>query len=137
FQVEPNTEDQHVRVRFSVFEGDNTVRIHLRDDFGLDFANSLPALGAPSRALKVISQSWSAERNLLTLQLAGVAGQYYDLAVRHPGQIASVDGAEVVKLAGGLGVLRVSFPATIRSEYENSIVIVHLVSIAPSGMTGR
>jgi hypothetical protein len=136
FQVEPSAEDQHVRVRFAIFEGDNTVRIRLRDDFGLDFTNFLPALGARSRSVKIISQSWRANHNLLTLRLAGVGGQHYDFAVRNPVQIASVDGAEVVKLAGGLRVLRVSFPATSRSAYENFTVIVHLVSTAPAA-TGR
>jgi glycogen debranching enzyme len=137
FQAEANAEDQHVRVRFSVFDGDNTVRIHFRNDFGVDFANSLPPLGARSRALKVMSQAWSADRNVLTLKLAGIGGQHYELALRDSGQIASVDGAEVVKLADGLGVLHVSFPATSRSEYENATVIVHLVSAPTSATTGR
>ena len=128
FQLQPSTEDQHVRVRFSVFDGDNTVRIHLRNDFGVDFANSLPPLGARSRALKVISQTWSADRSALTLQLAGIAGQHYDLALRNPRQVASTESAEMIKLPGGVSALRVSFPATSRSEYANATVIVHLVS---------
>ena len=128
FQLQPSTEDQHVRVRFSVFDGDNTVRIHLRNDFGVDFANSLPPLGARARALKVISQTWSADRSALTLQLAGIAGQHYDLALRNPRQVASTESAEMIKLPGGVSALRVSFPATSRSEYANATVIVHLVS---------
>ncbi|HKW67602.1 MAG TPA: amylo-alpha-1,6-glucosidase, partial [Terriglobales bacterium] len=118
FQAQPSTEDQHVRVRFAVFEGDNTVRIHLHNDFGVDFANSLPPLGARSRGLKVIAQTWSADHSVLTLQLAGVAGQHYDVAVRDFGQIASVDGAQMIKLADGTAALLLSFPATNRSEYE-------------------
>jgi hypothetical protein len=84
-----------------------------------------------------MSQAWSADRNVLTLKLAGIGGQHYELALRDSGQIASVDGAEVVKLADGLGVLHVSFPATSRSEYENATVIVHLVSAPTSATTGR
>ena len=128
FHVEPTAEDQHVRVRFAVFAGENRVRIHLRGDFGLDAANSLPPLGARSRALKVVSESWSADRRALTLQLAGIAGQHYDLAVRNPGQIASVEGGEVIKLANGAAALRISFPASDRSGYENSVVVIHFIS---------
>ncbi len=137
FRAEANTEDQHVRVHFAVFEGSNTLRIHLRDDFGVDFANTLPPLGARSRALKVVSQSWNAGRSALTLQLAGIAGHQYDLAVRNPSQIASLEGGEVVKLPRGAAVLRVGFPAASRSEYEMATVIVHLVSTGTSATVGR
>ena len=128
FRAEPTAEDQHVRVRFAVFAGENTVRIHLHNDFGLDFANSLPPLGARSRALKVISQSWNRDRTALSLQLAGIAGRHYDLAVRNPSQVASVKGGEVIKLANGAASLRVSFPASDRSGYENSVVVIHFIS---------
>ena len=128
FRAESNTQDQHVRVRFAVFEGNNTVRIHLRYDFALDFANSLPPLGSRSRALKVISQSWNSDRSSLTVQLAGIAGHQYDLAIRNPSQVSSVAGAEVIKLADGTAALHVAFPATGRSGYESTTVIVHLVS---------
>lgn len=128
FRVQPSPEDQHVSIRFAVFDGDNTVRIHLRDDFGLDAANALPALGARSRALKFISQSWNAARTTLTVQLAGLAGQQYDLAVRGARQIASASNAKVVQLPDGASALRVSFPAADRSGYENATVVLHFAS---------
>lgn len=131
FRAERNPEDQHVRVRFAVFDGNNIVRIHLRQDFDLDFANSLPPLGARSRALKFISQSWNADRTALTLQLAGLAAHNYDLSIRNPGQVASVDGGKVIKLPDGSAALRVAFPPRPgRSEYENAVVIVHFISSA-------
>jgi len=136
FRIESTAEDQHVRVRFAAFEGQTHVRIHLRGDFSLDFANSLPPLGARSRALKVVSQSWSADHGELTLQLAGLPGNSYILAVRNPGQIASVSGGEVIKLPDSAAALRVSFPAAARSEYENATVIVHLVSTGTSATPG-
>jgi glycogen debranching enzyme len=137
FHAESTAEDQHVRIRFSVFDGDNTVHIHLRNDFGVDFANSLPPLGARSRALKIISQPWSADRGVLTLRLAGIGGQHYDLALRNPSQVSSVVGAEMKTLPDGTAALRVSFPATSRLEYENATVIVHLVSPVTSATPGR
>src|SRR6185437_10235467 len=129
FRAEPTAEDQHVHVRFAVFAGENTVRIHLRDDFGLDLANSLPPLGARSRGLKVISQFWNADHSALTLHLAGLAGSHYDLAIRNPSQVASVAGGEVIKLANGAASLRVSLPARRRSsEYEKTVVVIRLIS---------
>ncbi|MGE5724733.1 MAG: amylo-alpha-1,6-glucosidase, partial [Acidobacteriota bacterium] len=134
FRAEPTAEDQHVRVRFGVFKGENTVRIHLRGDFGLDLANPLPALGERSRALKVVSQSWNKLRSTLTLQLAGIAGRHYGLAMRNPSQVASVEGGEVVKLPNGAASLQVSFPASDRSGYENSVVVIHFIS-EPAALT--
>jgi hypothetical protein len=128
FRAQATAEDQHVRVRFTVFDGDNTVRIRLRNDFELEVANALPPLGARSRALKFISQSWNTDRSALTVQLAGVAGQEYDLALRGARQIASVSSAKVVQLPGGAAGLRVSFPAADRSEYETATVIIHFNS---------
>ncbi|MGE5205216.1 MAG: amylo-alpha-1,6-glucosidase [Chlamydiota bacterium] len=128
FRLETNAEDQHARVRFTVFSGENTVRIHVRNDFGLDLANSLPPLGARSRALKVISQSWNTDRSELTLQLAGIAGRHYVLAVRNPSQVASVEGGEVIQLANGSAALRVTFPAAVKPGYTQATVMIHLVS---------
>jgi hypothetical protein len=59
------------------------------------------------------------------------------LDLRNPSQVASAEGAEMKKLPGGVSALRVSFPATSRSEYENATVIVHLVSAPTSATTGR
>lgn len=128
FHAESTSEDQHVRVAFTVFEGENTVRLHLRHDFGLDLANSLPPLGAGSRALKIMSQSWNEDRSALTLRLAGLEGSHYDLAMRNPGQVASVEGGEVIKLANGAASLQVGFPASDRSQYESTVVVIHFIS---------
>jgi glycogen debranching enzyme len=125
YRAELAANDQHVRVRFAVFDGNNTLRIHLRNDFALDVANSLPPLGSRSRALKVISQSWNTDHSALSLQLAGLAGHHYDLGLRNPSQIASVEGAEVIKLPDGGAALRVSFPASARPEYEIAAVVIH------------
>ncbi|HSB74498.1 MAG TPA: hypothetical protein VLC12_02545 [Terriglobales bacterium] len=132
FREEANSQDQHARVRLVVFEGVTSVRIHLRGDFGLDLANSLPPLGARSRALKVISQSWNADHSTLTLRLAGISGSRYDLAVRNPRQVASVEGGEMIQLPDGASALRVSFPAANGSDYENAVVTVHFLSAPPT-----
>ena len=128
FRAERNAEDQHVHVRFAVSERDSTLRIHLRNDFGVDFTNTLPPLGARSQALKFLSQSWSADHTTLILQLAGRAGVHYELALRNARQVASVQGGEMIKLPDGAAALRASFPAATQPEYENTAVVIHFIS---------
>jgi hypothetical protein len=81
-----------------------------------------------------VSQSWNTRRSALTLQLAGIAGSNYGLAMRNPSQVASVEGGEVVKLPNGAASLQVSFPASDRSGYENSVVVIHFIS-EPAALT--
>jgi hypothetical protein len=95
FQAQTNDFDQHVSVRVQVAKGKSTLRIRLANDFGLSYANALPELGSPSRGLRIISESWSAARDTLTLEVSGAAGAQYAMAVWNPQQIASVDGGQL------------------------------------------
>jgi hypothetical protein len=61
------------------------------------------------------------------VRLAGLSAEHYNLGLRGASQIASVDGAEVVKLPAGASALRVSFPAG-RSEYKDAAVVIHFVA---------
>jgi len=70
--------------------------VRLRNDFGLSLDSQLPALGAVSDGLRVVSESWSAAGDSLTLNASGAAAQHYDLAVLNPTQVRAVDGAELV-----------------------------------------
>jgi len=94
-RIEKNDLDQHAAVHTSLTKGKSTLRIRMQDDFGISYSNSLPALGNPSRGLRVISETWTASHDALTLDVAGFAGARYELAIWNPGQIASVDGAEL------------------------------------------
>ena len=69
--------------------------IRTRKDFGLSLTNELPHLGSASRGLRVISESWNASKNLLTLETSGAAGQRYELSVWNPAQVSSVEGAHL------------------------------------------
>lgn len=112
--------DQHLHVRASLQPGKNTVSIRLRGDFGIAYSNALPALGSASLGLRLISESWSAARDVLTLEAAGKPGSTYDLAIRNPGQIASVDGAELNDSG-----LKVQIPAKAGNDYEETKVTIH------------
>ncbi len=59
FQIKKSDVDQHVTVQFPVAAGENTLRIRLRNDFGLSLSPALPPLGSTSQGLRVLSESWT------------------------------------------------------------------------------
>jgi hypothetical protein len=122
FHTQANSVDQHVAVSFPACAGPNKLVVRLRNDFGLSMDSRLPALGAVSEGLRVVSESWSAARDTLTLDVSGAAGQQYDLAVLNPGQIRAVDGAELVS-----GKLRIQFPAGEPGVYSRRSITMHFV----------
>ena len=128
--VQANSVDQHVAVRFPVIQSSNTVRIRVRNDFGLSLANTLPPLGNSSRGLRITSENWSANRDSLVLAVSGTPGREYDLAVWNPSQIASVEGAELVKNDHGEAKVRVKFPAAPSPSYAHSKVVFHFAGKA-------
>src|SRR5260370_14181974 len=95
FRVEANTNDQHVVVNFSVKQGKNLLRIHIRNDFGFSAPASLPPLGSTSRGLRILFETWSPSKDQLTLEGSGAAGAEYDFKLWKPGQIDKVEGAEL------------------------------------------
>ncbi len=97
FHVQANGADQHVLVRIPISGGANSLRIHLKDDFGLAYHSTLPTLGASSEGLRILSETWSPARDRLTLAVAGQSGRAYRLSVWNPAQIASVSGAKLSK----------------------------------------
>lgn len=100
FHMEETEEDQHIMVHIPIERASMTLRIKMRDDFGLALNAELPPLGYQSRGLRVISQSWNKERTVLSVSVAGMAGQSYELNARGlASQLISVEGAEVQKEA--------------------------------------
>jgi hypothetical protein len=112
--------DQHVKVSVPITPGSSNLRIHLRNDFGLFLDSQLPALGAASEGLRVVSESWTADS--LVLDLSGRAGRTYQLGVLGAEQIRSVQGATLGK-GGGNTQLTVSFPSG--PEYVHTQVEIH------------
>jgi glycogen debranching enzyme len=106
--LRPAASDAHIQVRVPLASDQTTVRIRLRNTFTVENPVMLPALGARSRNLKIVSENWAPSR--LTLQLSGIAGQAYELEIYGSAKISGVDGAELVEAAGGRR-LRVQFPA--------------------------
>jgi hypothetical protein len=101
-------------------KGKSTLRIRVRNDFGVSVASSLPPLGSSSRGLRVISDSWSALHDILTLDVTGVARTEYELTIWNPGQIASVDAAELQN-----GKLTVRIPPSGTEAYPREKILIH------------
>ncbi len=125
FHLEKNAADQHVTVRFAAYGGPNVLRIRLKNDFGLSFNSTLPALGARSRGLRVVSESWNSSHDALTLDVSGAAGGQYELSVWNPQQIVSVEGAELVKASGGEKKLRIHFDENAGERYPREKITIH------------
>ena len=123
FKIEPNSNDQHVRVRFPVGAGTNNLVIRVKNDFRLTFSNELPPLGSGSRGLRLISESWNAARNQLTLQVSGRSGEPYEMDVWNPAQVSSVEGGTLTKA----GRLEVQMPQGASEPYTSQTVIIHFV----------
>ena len=121
YSIQNNATDQHVVVRSGWASG--TIRIRLRDDFALAVPSDLPPLGAESRNLKLVSESWNAARDSVVYDVAGISGREYELPARGPAQIARVEGGEIVQTASGR-VLRIRMPAG-EPGYRHAGVTIH------------
>ena len=128
FDVEANGVDQHVIARITVAGGSNSLRVRTRDDFDLSYTSTLPAIGASSEGLRILSETWTSARDRLTLNASGLAGSRYVLNVWNGGQITSVEGARLVKAPDGKTELILELPkrsaeptsyATISIQFAN------------------
>jgi len=120
FKLTRNDHDQHVSVRLPVYGGRNRLVIRVKNDFGLTLENPLPPLGSASRGLRVISDSWNASNDQLTLELSGRGGEHYELAVSNPGQVAKIEGATIAKS----GRLEIQMPGPPSESYVSQKVVL-------------
>jgi hypothetical protein len=128
FKVASNSEDQHVRVSAPLVPGTNVLRIRTRNDFELAVPYVKPEAGDASRNLRVVSESWSGDRDTLTAQLEGIAGETYRIDAMGAEQIRSIDGGTIVTSPEGISSIRVRIPdATSGSKaYVTSKLVIHL-----------
>ncbi len=117
--------DQHLNVKFPLARGPNKLHITVLNDFGLSIPFALPPLGAKSRTLRVLNQTWSASRDRLELDIAGVKGATYDLGAWSAGQLSQIEGAEWTKGSAGRGQIRVHMPAGEGEDYVRAKVVLH------------
>jgi glycogen debranching enzyme len=123
--AQTNAVDQHASVQFPVTVGASTLRIRIGKDFGLAVPSTLPALGSRSRGLRIVSETWNPQRDSLTLDVSGVAGNVYELGLWNSSQIESLDGAELVKTTQDQAVARIQFPAGSSEAYIQKKITFH------------
>jgi hypothetical protein len=128
FRVEANDEDQHVIVRFPVSEGPKLLRIFVSNDFAVAATQALPPLGSASTGVRILSETWSASRDQLTLDVSGCASAPYELKVWNAAQIERVDGAELKKSSAG-SAIKLQMPASDSEPYVNTKVVFHFAEV--------
>jgi glycogen debranching enzyme len=136
FHVTPNDQDQHVEIQSSVM-GSSVITIQLTDNVGIGFTSSLPPLGSPSGGLRILSQSWNAERDALTIDLAGKVGGAYELKVFNAGHIGAGGNSALTSVEGGERgaadganeeVVVVRFPASNVDEFVHQTIVLHFAN---------
>ena len=125
-------EHHHIKIKFALAEGKNTVRLRAQNDFGLAYDFRLPELGRTSSDLRIISEEMEDVTAPLVVETAGRAGKTYDLRVWNPELIDSVEGAELVKDSEGRAKLRVHSigndgnVGSADDDYVCQKIVVHL-----------
>ena len=132
FQVETREGDQHIVVQFPVKTGKYILRIWLLNEFGYSNQPALPQLGSASRGLRVLSETWSASRDQLTLEVSGAAGSKYELEVWNAGLIQKVEGGELGRKPGWT-TLWIHMPPSDSEPYPHARVVIHLWPKVPPG----
>jgi glycogen debranching enzyme len=128
FRVDANGADQHVIASITFAGGSHSLRIRTRDDFGLSYTLTLPAIGATSQGLRILSETWTPARDRLTLDVSGLTGSRYVLAVWNGGQITSVEGARLFKAGDGTTELILVLPKKGDEPSSNAMISIQFAS---------
>jgi hypothetical protein len=128
FHVQTNSSDQHLTVNLPITDNQNTVEIEMKNDFELSEPSAVPALGSTSHGLRVLSESWTATRDSLSVLLSGAAGETYELSAWNPGQIRSVEGAELEKGSAQEAKVRVQLPDAAPGADPQATVVFHFAA---------
>ena len=123
FKIEDDTTDQHIKTRVPLASGTTSVRVRLKNDFGLSTDSEMPAPGSPSQGLREIAETWDKPGNQLRVVFSGVSGKTYEIAVWNPGEVNAVDGATLPG-KGAIGKLLVQFPQS-SDGYARQEVVFH------------
>lgn len=127
FDQQISSEDHHVKMQIALKEGKNTIRVRLRNDFGVAYSSHLPALGSTSQDLRISSKTMPDLFSPMELETEGRTGTAYELDVWNPELIRSVQGAELIKDGQGAAKLRVQFPTQPEESYRVQRVLIYLL----------
>jgi hypothetical protein len=125
FHLEPHATDQHISMRVPVTQTNSTVRVRLKNDFGINLENVLPALGSASEGLRVLAETWNPSRTQLTLSLSGLTGKAYEMSVWNSSQVTSVKGGKLEAAGPDQGKLVVEFPSATTESYVHQDLVLN------------
>jgi glycogen debranching enzyme len=117
--------DQHVVIHTTITGKLNTIRIRMKNDFGITYHLTLPTLGERSQGLRMLTETWSASRDALTLEFSGTPGASYELPVWNVKLVTSVDGAKLVDTTTQGTVARIELPGAKTESSAHSKVVFH------------
>lgn len=124
FHVEANDEDQHVIVKFAVADGQKFLRIFVTNDFAATPVTALPALGSTSTGVRILSETWSASHDELTMEVSGAIGAQYELKLWNATQIERVEGAQLKKTPEG-AILLLQIAGNSSEAYAHAKIVIH------------
>jgi hypothetical protein len=87
--------------------------------------------------LRILSESWGANKESLTVSVSGIPGRQYDLALWNSGQVASLDGGKLIAEENGETRIRVELPGTDSSSYVHGKFVVHFTPERSDQATGK
>jgi glycogen debranching enzyme len=125
FRVESNIEDQHVTVHLNPESQSESLVIRLKNDFSLGQSFALPDLGSTNQGLRILAERWNQNRDTLELEVASASGGTYELDVWNPDQLATVDGAELLRSDQRSAKLRISLDAPLGSAVTRRTLVLH------------
>ena len=115
-QISTNENDQHASVSASIASDNTTIHLPITGDFGIAYPFAVPADGATSSNLKMVSEAWNDAHNKLQLQVAGVSGAKYVVPIFNAPNGIAVEGAVITKIESG-SALEISFPTGAPGAY--------------------
>jgi glycogen debranching enzyme len=132
FHVTANDDDQHIEIQ-TKGSSKAVITISLRDNIRVAYDSTLPPLGSSSEGLRIVSQTWSAARDTLTLDVAGKAGCNYRLGIFDNGRsftsgfstLSGVEGGDRVASKLGEEKIKIGFPAENSGEYTHRKIVLH------------
>jgi hypothetical protein len=124
-RVIKSADDQHVVVRYTVPHGQSRLALMVRNDFGLGWNSTLPALGGTSHGLRVLNETWSPTHDRLDLEIAGTAGSNYEIGAWSTGLLNRVEGADLQKTGPNTATLRVRMNGDSAETYVRQKITLH------------
>jgi len=123
FRIESHGVDQHVAIRFTVREAKNILHVWLKKNFGLSIERAgLPALGSPSRGLRIVSETWSRNGDQVALELSGAAGDKYGINLEgSDDEIEMVEGAIHTEYGSEY---QIAFPKSSEEPFPRQRVVI-------------